>query len=523
MLASEAKLSFNYVESRIVSEATRITKDPAQPEAESALKAAKVAKRVDTPTKTCSRHGLCYHTSDQCKVLKEEAKRKRKEKKGKLKKKEKANWVDEASSSESQEDKDDEDEEQAQLAIPTYKGHTVSVSKRLAERISAYTASSPISRKNRIVIDSGASAHIILHLSWLDPNSYKALDPPRKIRFGDNSCVEAVGIGNLQLKCQVGKHIYVIKQENVLLAPSFAVSLISVHQLAKQGLITTFGEKESYTKRRGGAKVMTARHHQGLYLLNAKPTTFTERESIAVDINVLHRRMGHTNLQKLRRMVASGKLQDVDRVTGKPQFCEPCVLGKMKRLSLKAKRTPRAEHPFQLIHSDVGGPITPISREGFRYWITFTDDCTRFPWIYFMKHKSEARSIYHQWKSDIFVVFQCEVEQLSISENFIKWFRADGAGEYLGAEFETELQDKGVLHKSSAPYTQEQNGLSERMNQTLAYTATTMLVDSKLPKLFWADAMAAAQFITARVPTARLKGKSLYECLFCRQVDTSYF
>jgi len=167
-LASEAKLSFNYVESCVVSEAMRIAKDPAQPEAESALKAAKVAKCVDTPTKMCSHHSLCYHTSDQCKVLKEEAKRKRKEKKGKPKKKEKANWVNETSSSESQEDKEDEDEEQAQLAIPTYKGHTVSLSKHLTERISAYTTSGPISHKNRIVINSGASVQTCTN-HWICP------------------------------------------------------------------------------------------------------------------------------------------------------------------------------------------------------------------------------------------------------------------------------------------------------------------------------------------------------------------
>ena len=34
------------------------------------------------------------------------------------------------------------------------------------------------------------------------------------------------------------------------------------------------------------------------------------------------------------------------------------------------------------------------SREGFQYWITFFDEYTHFLWVYFMKRKSEAQSIY---------------------------------------------------------------------------------------------------------------------------------
>ena len=41
-------------------------------------------------------------------------------------------------------------------------------------------------------------------------------------------------------------------------------------------------------------------------------------------------------------------------------------------------RTPdvRAKEPFELIHTDISGPIDPIAKDGFKYAIIFTDDCS---------------------------------------------------------------------------------------------------------------------------------------------------
>ncbi|KJA17871.1 hypothetical protein HYPSUDRAFT_99352, partial [Hypholoma sublateritium FD-334 SS-4] len=77
-------------------------------------------------------------------------------------------------------------------------------------------------------------------------------------------------------------------------------------------------------------------------------------------------------------MVDEGQLSDISKTTGTPKFCEPCVLGKMKKQPFTHKGQ-RATRPLQMIHSDVGGPVTPQDRHGNRYWISFIDDCKRFP------------------------------------------------------------------------------------------------------------------------------------------------
>lgn len=183
----------------------------------------------------------------------------------------------------------------------------------------------------------------------------------------------------------------------------------------------------------------------------------------------------------------------------------------------------RATRPLQMIHSDVGGPVTPQDRHGNRYWISFIDDCKRFPWIYFMSHKSEALGIFKQWKKDVQLMFGEEIGEIHLSPNFLDFFTSDGGGEYMSKAFKDELDASGTVHHTTAADTPEQDGLAERMNQTLVNLSTAMLLDSKLGKSFWSDAMSTAAYMVARTPGADESGESPYKGLFKRDVDATWF
>ncbi|GJW86067.1 putative reverse transcriptase domain-containing protein, partial [Tanacetum coccineum] len=42
-----------------------------------------------------------------------------------------------------------------------------------------------------------------------------------------------------------------------------------------------------------------------------------------------------------------------------------------------------------IIHTDVCGPLRHVSRQGASYFITFTDDYSRYGYVYLLKHKHE--------------------------------------------------------------------------------------------------------------------------------------
>ena len=60
--------------------------------------------------------------------------------------------------------------------------------------------------------------------------------------------------------------------------------------------------------------------------------------------------------------------------------CEPCLMGKMTRTSFSGTME-RATDLLEIIHTDVCGPMSVEARGGYRYFLTFTDDLSRYGYI----------------------------------------------------------------------------------------------------------------------------------------------
>ena len=90
----------------------------------------------------------------------------------------------------------------------------------------------------------------------------------------------------------------------------------------------------------------------------------------------------------------------------------------------------QANDLLEIIHTDVCGPMSVEDRGGYRYFLTFADDLSRYGYIYLMKHKSEAFEMFRE--------FQSEVENHRNKK--IKFLRSDRGGEYLSYEFGLHLK-----------------------------------------------------------------------------------
>jgi hypothetical protein len=103
-------------------------------------------------------------------------------------------------------------------------------------------------------------------------------------------------------------------------------------------------------------------------------------------------------------------------------------MGKMARTPF-SRRMERATDLLEIIHTDVCGPMSAATRGGYCYFLTFTDDLSRYVYIYLMKHKSET---FKKFKE-----FQSEVENHCNKK--IKFLCSDRGGEYLSYEFGMHL------------------------------------------------------------------------------------
>ena len=93
-------------------------------------------------------------------------------------------------------------------------------------------------------------------------------------------------------------------------------------------------------------------------------------------------RLGHIGVKRMKKLDADGILVSLDA-------CEPCLLGKMTKIPFSGTME-RATDLLEIIHTDVCGPMNIEARGRYHYFLTFTDDLSRYGYIYLMKHKSET-------------------------------------------------------------------------------------------------------------------------------------
>lgn len=98
-------------------------------------------------------------------------------------------------------------------------------------------------------------------------------------------------------------------------------------------------------------------------------------------------------------------------------------------------------------------------------------------------------------KSNVPQNFQLYKEKVGLlSDRKIKAMRFDGGSEYKKVDF------GGIIQQISAPYTQHQNGVSERLNRSLITMARYMISHAHLPLCFWDAAVITASYLCNRLP-----------------------
>ncbi|GJZ40320.1 retrotransposon protein, putative, ty1-copia subclass [Tanacetum coccineum] len=171
----------------------------------------------------------------------------------------------------------------------------------------------------------------------------------------------------------------------------------------------------------------------------------------------------------------------------------------------------RAKDLLGLIHTDVYGPFKIVSRQGASYFVTFTDDFSRYGYVCLLKHKHKV--------FETFKVFQKDVEtQLGKT---IKSLRSDRGGEYISQEFLDHLKEHEIIAHRTPPYTPQHNGVSERRNRTLLDMVRSMMSQTTLPKSFWDYALETAIRILNMTPTKKVD-KTPYEVWHGQAPKLSY-
>lgn len=109
-----------------------------------------------------------------------------------------------------------------------------------------------------------------------------------------------------------------------------------------------------------------------------------------------HCRLGHIHERRIQKLLNDGYLDLFDYVSY--AIYEPCIRGKLTNSPFSGTGE-RATELLELIHSDVCGPMSTHAIGGYSF-ITFTNDFSRYGYVYLMKYKSEALDKFREYKNE---------------------------------------------------------------------------------------------------------------------------
>ena len=111
-----------------------------------------------------------------------------------------------------------------------------------------------------------------------------------------------------------------------------------------------------------------------------------------------HCRLAHIRVKCMKKLHADGLLESLDYES--LDACEPCLTGKMTKTPFFGTMD-QATDFLEIIHTDVCRPMSVEARGGYRYFLTLTDDVSRYGYIYIMKHKSGTFEKFKEFQSEV--------------------------------------------------------------------------------------------------------------------------
>ncbi|GJT02955.1 putative ribonuclease H-like domain-containing protein [Tanacetum coccineum] len=312
--------------------------------------------------------------------------------------------------------------------------------------------------KEKGVIDSGCSRHMTGNKCYL--TEYEDYDGGF-VSFGD-------GKGRISRKGKIKTGT--LDFDNVYFCKELKYNLFSVSQICDKKNNVLFTDTEclvlsSDFKLLDESQVLLrVPRKDNIYSVDLKSVVPTKgltclfAKATIDESNLWHRRLGHINFKNMNKLVR-GNL-----VRGLPSKI------------------------FENDHSCVA---------------FITDDFSRFSWVFFLATKDET--------SGILKTFITKIEnQLDYK---VKVIRSDNGTEFKNSVMNQFCEMKGIKREFSIDRTPQQNVVAERRNRTLIEAARTMLVDSKLPTTFWAEAVNTACYVLNRVLVIKPHNKTPYELI----------
>lgn len=268
---------------------------------------------------------------------------------------------------------------------------------------SNYVISSPMNTEVWVG-DFGATHHMTSDLRNL--TIAQPYNDDNKITIGNGLGLTVAHTGSGYIKSAD----HVLKLNTLLHVPNLAMNLLSFTKLCRDNhCFITLDENDIVVQDKASKVVLNqGKSEEGLFLFKSPHVSALSQLShsafvgVAASYSVWHQRFGHPSQLIMSKMLSSSKIKLPSVASS--SICTYCVDGKMHRLPFSASVS-QASVPFSKVHSDVWGPAPCVSIEGYRHYVTFIDDCTKFVWIFPLVNKSDVLALFVKFYAFVHIQF----------------------------------------------------------------------------------------------------------------------
>ncbi|KAL0291585.1 UNVERIFIED_CONTAM: hypothetical protein Sradi_7021800 [Sesamum radiatum] len=223
-------------------------------------------------------------------------------------------------------------------------------------------------------------------------------------------------------------------------------------KLSKDEMVLRLGDGKAITAEAVGSISLVVSNHARIelkdcyYVPSMSNLIMTAQHKRKVDdhenAQIWHARLDHIFKDRIRRLVDTKSLEidDLDHLL----TCESCLKEKMTKKPFVGQSV-IAKGLLDLVHTNVCGPLSIPARGGFSYFITLTDDHSRYGYVYLLRYKFEAFGRFKEYR--------LEVENQTNRK--IKAFRSDRElpPSFWGHALETAVKLLNISPSKSIPQT----------------------------------------------------------------------
>ena len=358
-----------------------------------------------------------------------------------------------------------------------------------------------VSSKSQIIrrglVDSGATS--VMRQNALNIQSFAPVSTVIRTA-AENTVIKATGQGFLVLNVKTDNGDFInIELQEALVVPGISTQLTAVSALVDSGHSVIFTSELSGFYAFGDLSVFVPFVRDGnLWFLEefeSSETAMAATATVLSEWERIHLALVHLNPKYMA--IARNNTIGLEHLSSScPSFpCHICVEGKMRHANKARMSRSKAEEPFELIHVDTAGPYRVEGIGRVRYFTVFTDDMSRYRWVYTHRTKDELPTILRKFLADVGAM------RIDGKHYKVCRLRSDNGGEYTGAEFEGILLENLIKHEYSNAHEHFQIGRAERSVGLVSQGARLMHITSNLPKKIWPFAVRHAVYILNRVPT----------------------